>query len=44
MWIAIILLTPIGLFLSYKAATDSAIFDADAYKRIITKLFKRKTA
>ena len=44
MWIAIILLTPIGLFLSYKAATDSAIFDADAYKRIINKVLKRKTA
>jgi lipopolysaccharide export system permease protein len=44
MWIAIIILTPIGLFLSYKAATDSAIFDADSYKRVINKIFKRKTA
>jgi lipopolysaccharide export system permease protein len=42
MWIAIILLTPIGIFLSYKAATDSAIFDADSYKRVINKLFRRK--
>ena len=31
MWIAIIILTPIGFFLSYKAATDSSLFDADAY-------------
>jgi len=44
MWIAIILLTPIGLFLSYKAATDSALFDADSYKRLVNKLFRRKAA
>ena len=44
MWIAIIILTPIGIFLSYKAATDSALFDADSYKRFINKIFKRKTA
>jgi lipopolysaccharide export system permease protein len=31
MWAAIIILAPIGLFLSYKAANDSVIFDADAY-------------
>jgi lipopolysaccharide export system permease protein len=44
MWIAIIVLTPIGLFLSYKAATDSALFDMEIYKRFFNKLFKRKTA
>lgn len=44
MWIAIIVLTPIGLFLSYKAATDSALFDMEAYKRFFNKMFKRKTA
>jgi len=44
MWIAIIILTPIGFFLSYKAATDSALFDADSYKRVINKIFKRKAA
>ena len=44
MWIAIILLTPIGIFLSYKAATDSAIFDADSYKRVFNKIFRRKMA
>jgi lipopolysaccharide export system permease protein len=42
MWIAIIILTPIGLFLSYKAATDSVIFDIEVYKRFFTGLFKRK--
>jgi len=44
MWIAIFVLTPIGLFLSYKAATDSALFDMELYKRLINKLFKRKEA
>ena len=41
-WIAIVIITPIGLFLSYKAATDSAIFDMELYKRFFTKLFKRR--
>jgi len=44
MWISIIILTPIGIFLSYKAATDSSLFDAEAYKRVINKIFRRKTA
>lgn len=42
MWIAIIILTPIGFFLSYKAATDSALFDADSYKRFFNKIIRRK--
>jgi len=42
MWISIFILTPIGLFLSYKAITDSAIFDADSYKKFFDrKFFKR---
>ncbi|WP_345954672.1 LptF/LptG family permease [Mucilaginibacter sp. PAMB04168] len=40
MWMAIFILTPIGLFLSYKAANDSVLFDAEAYKRYFNKLFK----
>ncbi|MDB5109914.1 MAG: putative permease YjgP/YjgQ family protein, partial [Mucilaginibacter sp.] len=35
-------LTPIGLFLSYKAATDSVIFDIEVYKRFFIRLFKFK--
>jgi lipopolysaccharide export system permease protein len=38
-WISIVVLFPIGLFLTYKAATDSALFDADLYKRFF-KRFK----
>ncbi|GAA4339270.1 hypothetical protein GCM10023149_49860 [Mucilaginibacter gynuensis] len=44
MWIAIFVLTPIGIFLSYKAATDSTLFDMEAYKRFFNKLLKRKMA
>jgi len=40
-WIAIVIITPIGIFLSYKAATDSAIFDTDAYRRFFKRIFKR---
>ena len=43
-WIAIIVLTPIGIFLSYKAANDSVLFDMEAYKRFFNKLFRRKDA
>lgn len=44
MWIAIIVLTPIGMFLSYKAANDSALFDMEAYKRFFNKLLRRREA
>ncbi|MGZ3776630.1 MAG: LptF/LptG family permease [Mucilaginibacter sp.] len=42
MWIAILILTPIGIFLSYKAANDSVLFDMEAYKRFFNKLLRRK--
>jgi lipopolysaccharide export system permease protein len=44
MWIAIMILTPIGLFLSYKAANDSVIFDAEMYKRFFNNTFGRVLA
>jgi lipopolysaccharide export system permease protein len=44
MWIAILVLTPIGIFLSYKAANDSALFDMEIYKRFFNKLLRRKDA
>jgi lipopolysaccharide export system permease protein len=44
MWVAIALLTPIGLFLSYKAANDSVIFDADLYKRLFNNTIGRVLA
>ncbi len=41
MWIAIIVLAPLGAFLTYKATVDSVLFDLDFYKRWIIRLFKR---
>jgi len=41
-WISIFILTPIGLFLSYKSANDSVLFDMELYKRFFTNLFKKK--
>ena len=44
MWIAIVVLAPLGMFLTYKATVDSALFDIEAYKRFFQKLFSRKKA
>jgi len=41
MWMAVIILTPLGVFLTYKATVDSAIFDIDYYKQLIVSLFKK---
>ncbi|MBK0382116.1 LptF/LptG family permease [Pedobacter sp. SD-b] len=42
MWLAIFVLTPLGLFLTYKATIDSALFDVDLYKNLFKKVFRRK--
>lgn len=39
MWLAPIILTPIGIFLTYKATTDSALFSKEAYKRSFKAFF-----
>lgn len=41
MWTAVIVLAPLGVFLTYKAATDSALFDVDQYRLAIKKLWDR---
>lgn len=41
MWMAVIILSPLGVFLTYKATVDSAIFDIDYYKQLIIGLFKK---
>lgn len=38
MWVAIIILTPIGIFLSYKAANDSELFNVEAYNKLIKRI------
>lgn len=42
MWMAVIVLTPVGIFLTYKATVDSALFDLDYYKQMVLGLFKKK--
>ena len=41
MWIAIIVLTPLGVFLTYKAASDSVLFDIDYYKQVVQRFIKK---
>lgn len=42
MWMATVVLLPIGVFLTYKATADSSLFDANAYIVPIRKLFSKK--
>ena len=42
MWIAIFSLTPVGIFLTYKATVDSVLFDIDAYKQWFKKFLPKK--
>lgn len=45
MWMAIIILTPVAAFFTYKATVDSALFDLDYYKQLVIKFiakFKKK--
>ncbi|MFD0794738.1 LptF/LptG family permease [Mucilaginibacter litoreus] len=41
-WVAIVILFPVGLFLTYKSATDSALFDMELYKRFFGRFKLRK--
>jgi lipopolysaccharide export system permease protein len=45
LWLSAFFLTPLALFLTYKAVNDSALFDWDVYKRFFGRIFgarKRK--
>lgn len=42
MWLSIIVLTPLGIFLTYKATVDSVLFDPDFYKQWLKKLLPAK--
>ena len=41
-WMSSLVLFPIGLFLTFKATTDAALFDGDSWKRFFQNLFKKK--
>jgi lipopolysaccharide export system permease protein len=44
-WLSSLVLLPIGLFFTFKATTDAALFDGDSWKKYFQRLFgkKRKT-
>lgn len=44
MWLASAVILPIGIFLTYKATVDSALFDMDVYTRTLKNLFRFKKA
>lgn len=41
MWMASFILLPIGLFLTYKASTDSSLFDMETYTKSIRSFFAK---
>jgi len=42
MWLSSFVLLPLGVFLTYKSATDSALLNADAYVIFFQKLLKKR--
>jgi lipopolysaccharide export system permease protein len=47
MWMSTMIFLPVGIFLAYKAGTDSTLMDAESYKLIFKKIikkFKKKTS
>jgi lipopolysaccharide export system permease protein len=42
LWLSTMILTPLGAFLTYKAANDSALFDRDVYKRWLNRVFRKQ--
>ncbi len=43
MWIAPLMLVPIGIFLTYKATIDASLFDLDAWMKFFRKFLKIQT-
>jgi lipopolysaccharide export system permease protein len=41
MWMASAFMLPIGIFLTTKAISDSALFDIDSYRRFFKRLFRK---
>lgn len=42
MWLSSAILLPLGVFLTYKATTDSPLFDTESWERFIGRIFKRR--
>ncbi len=43
-WLSSLVLLPVGMFFTFKATTDAALFDGDSWKKAFQKLFKRHKA
>ncbi len=41
-WLSTIILAPLGVYVTYKAMNDSAVFNADSYKALLRKILGRK--
>ena len=41
-WLSSLVLLPVGLFFTFKATTDAALFDGDSWKKFFQKLFRKK--
>lgn len=39
MWISTFILAPLGVYVTYKAMNDSAVFNPDAWRRVLTRVF-----
>ena len=44
MWLSSAILLPLGVFLTYKATTDSPLFDTESWERFVRRLFSRRKA
>ena len=41
-WLSSLVLLPIGLFFTFKATTDAALFDSDSWKKFFQRVFKKR--
>ena len=41
-WLSSLVLLPVGLFFTFKATSDAALFDGDSWKKAFQKVFKKK--
>ena len=41
-WLSSLLIFPVGLFLTFKATSDSSLLDGDSWKKMLRNLFSRK--
>ena len=42
-WLSSLVLLPVGLFFTFKATTDAALFDGDSWKKFFQRLLKKRS-